>query len=54
VLHAALSLARGRVVKSKNTFIILAHNHASPTILESMSAGDFDGMKQTVTQQVGY
>ena len=54
MLHAALSLTQGRVVNFKNTVIILTSNIGSATILESMSAGDFDGMKQTVTQQVGY
>lgn len=44
---------QGRVVNFKNAVIILTSNIGSATILESMNAGDFEGMKNTVTQQVG-
>ena len=40
------------MVNFKNAVIILTSNIGSATILESMSAGDFEGMKQQVTQQV--
>jgi hypothetical protein len=42
------------VVNFKNAVIILTSNIGSATILESMSAGDFEGMKNSVTQQVGW
>lgn len=44
---------QGRVVNFKNAVIILTSNIGSATILESMNASDFEGMKNTVTQQVG-
>ncbi|KAL4458733.1 hypothetical protein ABPG75_013598 [Micractinium tetrahymenae] len=44
--------AQGRVVNFKNTVIILTSNIGSATILESMASGDFDAMKNQVTQQV--
>jgi ATP-dependent Clp protease ATP-binding subunit ClpB len=44
--------SQGRVVNFKNAVIILTSNIGSATILESMNAGDFEGMKNTVTQQV--
>ena len=40
------------MVNFKNTVIILTSNIGSATILESMSRGDFEAMKSTVTQQV--
>jgi ATP-dependent Clp protease ATP-binding subunit ClpB len=45
--------AQGRKVSFKNSVIILTSNIGSATILESMSHGDFEGMKNQVTQQVG-
>ncbi|EFN53397.1 hypothetical protein CHLNCDRAFT_137194 [Chlorella variabilis] len=44
--------AQGRVVNFKNAVIILTSNIGSATILESMSHGDFESMKNQVTQQV--
>lgn len=41
------------MVNFKNTVIILTSNIGSATILESMAGGDFEGMKNQVTQQVG-
>lgn len=40
------------MVNFKNAVIILTSNIGSATILESMSRGDFEAMKQQVTQQV--
>ena len=40
------------MVNFKNAVIILTSNIGSATILESMNAGDFEGMKNSVTQQV--
>lgn len=44
--------SQGRVVNFKNAVIILTSNIGSATILESMDRGDFEGMKNQVTQQV--
>ena len=41
------------MVNFKNAVIILTSNIGSATILESTAAGDFEGMKNQVTQQVG-
>ncbi len=43
---------QGRVINFKNAVIILTSNIGSATILESMSRGDFESMRNQVTEQV--